>query len=246
MPSKKELKQTINFIFSREQRQGGFSFAEFMPSTIEDTYFATKALEVIKLFLKKDIPVKQESIEFIKNLTSQINTIDLKSYYQLSWLLEYYNFKFEKQIKSTQTKVKDIEQFYYLISLTKDPGKNNKKILKKEINDLQYIQDIAYLLLSKRKLGLKIDKNLYTSRIQEIQNLDGGFGFYKGSTTFLENTYWAIKALNSIGKKPLDTKTCIDFIKRCRVRNGGYGRNSSTVPSLETTFYALESLRLLN
>jgi hypothetical protein len=48
MLSRTELEQTIGFIFSREQPEGGFSFAGKMPPTLEDTYYAVRTLKLIE------------------------------------------------------------------------------------------------------------------------------------------------------------------------------------------------------
>ena len=45
MISQEEKKKLIDFIYSREKPEGGFSFAKTAPSTLEDIYCTLKALE---------------------------------------------------------------------------------------------------------------------------------------------------------------------------------------------------------
>ncbi len=119
-------------------------------------------------------------------------------------------------------------------------------IINKSLDELEYVSDMAFVVLIKKKLKIKFNNNEYIEKIQSIQNLDGGFGFNDGSSSFLENTYLAVKALSALNQKPLLLKECVSLIEGCRVNNGGYGRSTLTVPTLQATYMAIKCLQILN
>jgi len=243
MLSKNDLEQTIGFVFSREQPEGGFSFAGMMPPTLEDTYYAIRTLKLIEKETGRKIPIKKETIEYILT-TDEDNLVDYKLQYQSLWLCRQFNLEPRtRRVDSSDVLVKNFEQFYYYILLN---GKTkNNTILKKSLDELNYISDLAYMVLIKNELKIKFDQQAYAQKIQSIQNHDGGFGFNEGSTSFLENTYLAVKALAALNQKPLLLNECLSLIEGSRANNGGYGRSISTVPTLEATSFAIECLQIL-
>ena len=243
MLTKKELEQTIDFVFSREQPEGGFSFAGFMPPTLEDTYYAIKTLKLIEKELNRKIPIKKETIAYIQRIDDDI--VDYRLQYQLLWLCEQFKLK-PILINRNQFIVskESYEQLYYYVLLKGKIDENNIT-LNKPIEKLRYVSDLSFLVLIKKKLKIKFDQQMYVEKIQAIQNNDGGFGFDDGSTSFLENTYLAVKALSALKKEPLLLKECVGLVKGCRANNGGYGRSTSTVPTLQATYMATRCLRFL-
>jgi len=242
MLSKTELEQTIGFIFSREQLEGGFSFAGQMPPTLEDTYYAVRALKLIELEINRKISFKKETINYIQRIDED-DMVDYRLQYQSFWLCD--QLKLKLRVRSRDrfiTAAKTLEQMYYYVLLN---GKIDNNILNKSLDELEYVSDIAFMVLMKKKLKIKFNHREYIEKIQSIQNPDGGFGFNEGSTSFLENTYLAVKALSALNQKPLLLKECISLIEGGRANNGGYGRSTKTVPTLQATYMAIKCFKLL-
>lgn len=82
--------------------------------------------------------------------------------------------------------------------------------------------------------------------LRSSQNLDGDLGFLPGTTSFLENTFYGLRAARVLKVELRWPERCGRFVLRARSGAGGYGRTNSAVPSPETTFMALASLRLLD
>lgn len=244
MLNKEELEQTIKFIFSREQPVGGFSFAGQMTPTLEDSYYAIRALQLIEAEIKRKIPIKKETIAFIKR-NSEDNIVDYKLQYWNYWLCERFKINIKQQNKNNTIPTKNFEQLYYYILLGGAKNTDNQ-LLNKSLDELEYVSDMAYMVLIKKKLKFKFEEAGFIEKIQAVQNQDGGFGFNEGSTSFLENTYLAVKALNTMKSKPLLIKECINLIEGSRANNGGYGRSIWTVPTLQGTYMAMKCLLILD
>jgi len=87
---------------------------------------------------------------------------------------------------------------------------------------------------------------IFLNKISEAQNPDGGFGFFKGTTSYMENTYYACYILYHFNLKPKMLKKLKDFILSCWNVDGGFGRNSQGISFLESTYYALWILKNFN
>lgn len=211
MISKKEYMQTADFIFSREQTGGGFSFAGMMPPTLEDTYYAIRSLRLIEKGRDYKALISSKTIDYIKDIAIK-ETADYKYKYQADWLRRQYGLRPKTGVKKQKiiAEKRNVEQLYYQILLL---GKNN--ILfptgEKGFKNMRYIADIAYMVMIKMMLRVKFCRRRIVGRIKAIQNLDGGFGFVEGSTSFLENTYMAIAALDCLGERPFDIKRVSKF-----------------------------------
>lgn len=237
------LEQTIEFIFSRQQPEGGFSFAGKTPPTLEDTYYAVRTLQLIEKELKRKITIRKETADYIHK-TDEDDMLDYKLQYQSFWLRVHLGLKIKTRSRERfSVSKKNFEQLYYYVLLK---GKEvNDILLNKSLEEMVYLSDIAFTVLIKKKLAIKFASKKYIEKIQSIQNPDGGFGFNDGSTSFLENTYLALKALSALNKKPVLLNECINLIECSRANNGGYGRSTSTVPTLQATYMALKCLKIL-
>jgi len=82
--------------------------------------------------------------------------------------------------------------------------------------------------------------------LQQTQGIDGGFGFYPQTTTFIENTYHGLYALEQLEAEPLKLQACEKFILLCRTGNSAFGRKIISIPTLEATYYATKSLEIID
>ncbi|MEM4259912.1 MAG: hypothetical protein QXG00_01620 [Candidatus Woesearchaeota archaeon] len=48
-----------------------------------------------------------------------------------------------------------------------------------------------------------------------------------------------------LGQQPDNIKKCKEFIMMCQSKIGGFGRQINAVPSLESTYHAIKSLKIL-
>ena len=81
---------------------------------------------------------------------------------------------------------------------------------------------------------------------QACQNGDGGFGFFPGTTSFVENCHASLRALAFLGSRPLEPGPAALFLAGCQTAAGGFSRNGRAAPFLDATWHALASLSFLS
>ena len=81
--------------------------------------------------------------------------------------------------------------------------------------------------------------------LQRSQNGDGGFGFFPGTTSFIENCHACLAAMTLLAATPVELVNARAFIISCQTGVGGFSRNFYAAPFLDATWHAVVSLRLL-
>jgi hypothetical protein len=81
--------------------------------------------------------------------------------------------------------------------------------------------------------------------LQRSQNGDGGFGFFPGTTSFIENCHAALAALSLLGASPIDPESARAFVVSCQTGRGGFARSPKAAPFLDASWHGIASLRLL-
>jgi hypothetical protein len=82
--------------------------------------------------------------------------------------------------------------------------------------------------------------------LQRCQTGDGGFGFFPGTTSFIENCHYALAALQLLGGVPNDPENARRFLISCQTGRGGFGRKPQAAPFLDATWHGLAALRCLS
>ncbi len=81
--------------------------------------------------------------------------------------------------------------------------------------------------------------------LQRSQNGDGGFGFFPGTTSFIENCHAGLVALSLLGARPSNPANTRAFLVSCQTGGGGFGRSPRAAPFLDASWHGVASLRLL-
>jgi prenyltransferase beta subunit len=76
----------------------------------------------------------------------------------------------------------------------------------------------------------------------QSQNGDGGFGFFPGTTSFIENCHHALASLRLLGAAPTAPEKARQFIVFCQTASGGFSRNPRAAPFLDATWHGLAAL----
>lgn len=245
-----DLKKIKEFILLRFKEEiGGFGATPLLPPTIEDTYFGVKSLYFLN---RNDLSrFSSEIHQFLSNHLEKTH-LDLVSLYRLltTWHLIGNNDISEipslrgLNLENFTFFGKSSLRLYALWSIARERG--DKKIqqkIKKYIKffPIRTLEDLYYI-------G-KIDNNLWIKNkdmVIKSQNGDGGFGFYPKTTSFLENTYFALKILYSLGISEENVfQRGVEFIKACNNSDGGFGRKPGGISYLETTSLSIEILYIL-
>ena len=251
--AEKKKKELMSFIRSREQSNGGFSFSQSTPPTLEDTYFALRLLEELKQY-----SVSKQTVFYIAGLNRN-EFPQPKHLYQLTIIYRIiHNVELEDSIRNKitnmhETVINNLSDLYYMVSTkellmmsTTNLIKNEKNILssaqKKQVKSMEEYKQLIILM---KKLNITLPAKEYIRIIQNSQNPDGAFGIVPNSTSYLEPTYHALRGLRELHVFPNDIYQCERFIDSCMANIGGYGRQTITVPTLEYSYYALMSLKII-
>jgi len=238
----------LNFVLSRKQEDGGFSFAQEAPATFEDTYYALQILHELEISYDEEkttdfIRLIEKSRLLVKHL---FQLAHLSKTYKLS--LPWLNGIIEK---SCFVQATDSESIYYSAKLARIVNNANlmNKLKEKRIqisNKEHLLTELCWKAIALKKLRVDFNEDAVAERIKGFQGHDSGFSFRKkGAPSFMEGTYLAIEALSELKQQPRDVQKCIMFVEMCRANNGGFGRQITTVPTLESTYHAIKSLKLL-
>jgi len=244
----KKKEKIQSFVLKHEQSDGGFSFAETTPATLEDTFYALGILHLLN--------IQYSNIKTEKFIISLQKIGKIRHLFQIIFISKTYNIKIPWLNKAIQNfpfdAIHDSESMYYASKIVE--LLHNKKLaitLKKNLHKISMkehlLSELCWKAVSHNKLGVHFDMAAVAKRIKQFQACDGGFSFTKGGApSFIEETYLAVESLSELGYKPEDTQACISLTQFCRSNKGGYGRQITTVPSLEATYCAVGILKILS
>ena len=236
------------FVMSKEQPDGGFSFAGTNSAALEETYYALQIIHEIGETYKSE-----KTRAFL--MSQQDKNLMVKHLFQLAHLRQ--NIKIElpyldRAIQQYPFKAINNSESYFAAKLAQLINKPElTALLREKVPRLKFrdnlLDEVCQRTIALSKLGINFNKELMAKKIQEFQGYDGAFSFkVKGSPSFIEETYLAIEALSELHQSPNNINACESFINSCKAKNGGYGRQAATVPTLEYTYKAIIALKMLN
>ncbi len=220
----KRREAILGFCFARLKEEGGFGASPYLPPTIEDTYFAVKILNL----LKASFPA-EGTILFLRQKAKA--PLPPRLAFFLKETLSLLGFPFAPQVLLPRAPKLD-EGFYLKLlghPLEKVPALSPRPTLEE-------LFFYAYLAPEQARN--------YLPYVLRAQNPDGGFGFYPGTTSFLENAYYALKFLRVFKTQVKKPEALRDYVIACW-RREGFARSPGGIPFLEATYQALEILSLL-
>ncbi len=238
-----EASDIVGFVLERRNKNGGFSASPGIPADIQDTYYALKVLnsfssitsERLNYHPSKDYPLKK----YLSGATLN-NNIKPK-------ILYFY-------IKSCEMVNINIcaEKFYYLLSSCElEDQFYLSKIFNKHLIPVKKwgtIKELSMYLHLNPNIN-KSEKHKLIHWIYSCQNPDGGFGFLPNSTSFVENTYFALKAISYLKEstdiQDVSIRRALNFILSCYTGKGGFARKDGGAPLLEATYYSVSALLLI-
>ena len=254
-----DLKLIIKFISDRKKEDGGFAQAPSLPHTIEDTFHAISILQQIQRHTNSNIINKLINADnTINYLTHLLKTqwCNIKTFFQLAYSCKAAGMDLDIDILKarvkkyfTKTNKNNICSYYYGIMLFNIinekftfPFKNTLIIQ----NDRYTSKEVLMLIMVRKYYNLPVDIGHLSTWLKKCQTCDGGFGFYPGTTSYIENCHFCLKALSLIGSEPIDIAGVYNFILACQTKSGGFGRKNNAAPFLDATWHAIAGLSILN
>ncbi len=250
MNLRKSLNDCYHFVIQRKRQEGGFAATPLLPATIEDTYHALKILKALKEF-GLDIDYNpQEDNNLQLWLYQNRKWTEPKIFYQFLKICLICNIKInfsEQSSFSLSSNIMTLERIFYLVKISELINLPLSHPDIEKIPDSKIVRDLwmTVYLADKGIIRERFDKKFLVKYFTECQNPDGGFGFSPGTTSYIDNTYFCLKALNFLRSTPKDKEGVLNFILFCQTKSGGFARTPRAASFLESTYYAVESLKIL-
>ncbi len=265
----------ISFYMMREQESGGFSAGRYMPATVEDTYHAVRCLELLTLRASGATPHKpaplamispEIHVDFLKTRLRQEWNNSRRLFHILYCIRTLAPLAFSETDpivsmgrvrKFLMDRIKTMpaldECFFALrtaamlgskVSLPLD---NLRSLTDYSITSVSELRMLLYLAVYSGD-GTKPDGLCvrWLPWLQRCLNDDGGYGFFPGTTSYIENVYHAMESFRLMDALPEETAKTTGFIRACRSARGGFGRRCQGVPFPDSTWYAAAVLFYLS
>ena len=241
-----EVPKIVQYLREREKEDGGFSFAPDLYPDIEDTYYAIRTLQLLEVEINRSK---------MANYLRSINWTDVgfpRAVYMIVYL--HLSAGIELPVPLVDFLKKDWSRFqpldaqYYsneIWKLLNKPLKPLPSLSLFKFHQQDSLQSLRKKISALLDLNIDFDRQQIIRWVQLCQNGDGGFGFYPGTTSFMENNYCALEILLKLNSSPLEIDTCRDYILGCQTKNGGFGRAPMSFPFIESTFHAVAGLFFL-
>lgn len=241
-----DVARVIQYLKVREQEEGGFSLTPDLYPDIEDTYYAIRTLQMLSG--RAD---RRKTRNYLKTIDwSQVNSP--RTLYMLVYLHVGLKIGFPLPLKNLLDndwiESQTLDAWYFTDAI--------HKLLRKPFKPFDSLSSLKFheqenLQALRKKVSISLDRGIDLKREEIIQwvhccqNGDGGFGFYPGTTSFMENTYCALDILSKLKDAPSRTDACKDYILNCQTKSGGFGRAPMSFPFVESTFHAVSGLLFL-
>jgi hypothetical protein len=241
-----DLSKIIHYLEERQNEKGGFSFAINLCPDIEDTYYATRIFQL----LNGDVD-RNNTANYLRNISlgefAFPRVVYMLLYLHLSVVGELPRQLIDLYRKDwSGFRILDAQYFSdeirKLLNQPMKPLASSSPFQFHRLENLQSLRKKVSVLINHR---IDFDKQEIVRWVQLCQNGDGGFGFYPGTTSYMENNYCALEILSKLYSAPMEIDLCQKYIISCQTANGGFGRAPASFPFIESTFHGLVGLLLL-
>lgn len=258
------LAKAIPFVMARRKESGGFGATPRLPATVTDTYHGLRILNLARQCGAIDNggydPLGDESLRAYLSACLLKFPGGARTRFQIFWCCLAAGVDFDRRAAEDAVAVQlcrsvSLEDGYYHARLLLE-------VLETPMPKAREILNNSAVMIGKWRTVDEAWMNIYLSRqiqrplsqmgaelitwFRDSQNKDGGFGFFPGTTSFVENCHVCLRALAFLEAKPRDQAGAFRFLVGCRTAAGGFGRSSRATPFLYATWHALAALTALN
>ena len=251
--AKIDYEKLLDFVLLREKKDGGFAAFPSLPHTIQDTFHAIDTLDIIcRKCKKKGLPDSirgQKTKTYIRDALTNESTGSLKLRYFLARICHLLKINIEIVITGldeTSGQPGDYEYEFYKKYFKYRPGAGGININNLFWNNRPTCKNILFALKTISEPDLPyagVDDPVQWLR--RCQNPDGGFGFYPGTTSYIENCHYCLESLSILKHAPFDLKQAENFIVWSQTSSGGFSRNLKAAPFLDASWHAVKALDAL-
>ena len=243
----------MDFVHKRRKATGGYGATPRLPATIQDTFQAV----AIHLVLGEDAPTPQAEPALAEYLSRMLAVpwLGIGTTFRLLTTCRVCGLAMDgERVRSHLAACLSWDDSLAAIYYT---SRIAREILGEE-SDLRgsgtslmlptpcAVGDVARYLFVKKMDGRPVvGAGELVAWLQHSQNGDGGFGFFPGTTSFIENCHAGLAALSLLGARPIDLDSARAFVVSCQTGRGGFGRSPRAAPFLDASWHGIASLRLL-
>ena len=224
-----ETESVIDYVTSRQNKDGGYTFAQWAESSAQDTYYALKILKILGV----NPAHSNLTVAFLKRLQNVDGSFDsIKvAYYVIESLRELgasLENSVEKVILSAQSAIRTL---------------GNVEVNIEAPSELE----TAHLSLKTlRILGDSAGFNLSPELVLRLKDDDGSFG--EGGYSRMASVYYALASLKLLGYGMHGLDNTLEWIRGCEYPSGGFGRRPMEFDPylmLDEIYYGLNALQVL-
>jgi len=212
----------VNYVVKRQNKDGGYTFAQGAESNAQDTYYGLAILSS----LNSPLLNVEKTASFVKE--TRLDTI--YPIYYTAKALELLGKGIDENLKNHLIPILKFNRFFGSINF---------------YSEVSSEFTITYMSLElARMLKLKIDRKEVAGWLLSVRNIDGGFG--SRGLSNINSTYYAIASLKLLDVSLKDPQETLKFVKACEKPEGGFTVIPiNFTPYMEYTFYGMMTLDLV-
>ncbi|MCX5877203.1 MAG: hypothetical protein NT087_13085 [Deltaproteobacteria bacterium] len=253
MPRQVDHVALMDFVHKRRKATGGYGATPRLPATIQDTFQAV----AITLVLGQDPPTPQSEPALAEYLARMLAVpwLGIDTTFRLLMTCRICGIAMDAErvrahLAACLTRDASLTTTYYVSRIAREilgeepdsRGPGRSLLLPASCA----VGDVARFLFVKKMDGQSVaGAGELAGWLQRTQNGDGGFGFFPGTTSFIENCHAGLAGLSLLGARPIELDSARAFIISCQTGRGGFGRSPRAAPFLDASWYGIASLCLL-
>lgn len=247
----------VEFVTLRRKESGGYGATRRLPATVADTYEAVGLLAATADHVPAAMaPAGDDALAGYLARTQAKPWLGIATTFQLLAICRRLGVtiateRLHAYVATAIAAMPSLETSYYVVRLAQEvveiaPAAWLGATPEVTLPARKSVGDVRMLLVAKQRLGQPIAGAAdLADWLRRSQNGDGGFGFFPGTTSFIENCHSALAALALLGAQPEDPAAARAFVISCQTGRGGFGRSPRAAPFLDASWHAIRSLQLL-
>jgi hypothetical protein len=247
----------VEFVAERRKATGGYGATHELPATVEDTYEAVELFAAVSG--RAPVPEPPTGDTALAGYLGRVRTrpwLGLATTFQVLATCRRLRLAVEAErarhyAAAAIATAPSLETSYYVARLAHEVmGSAVAEWLGPApvlvLPERRAVDHVRMLLTVKALLGQPVAEAAELAEwLRQSQNGDGGFGFFPGTTSFIENCHGALAALSLLDTQPADPAAARAFVISCQTGAGGFARNPGAAPFLDASWHAIRALALL-
>ena len=243
----------VEFVHKRRKATGGYGATPRLPATIQDTFQAV----AIGLVLGQETPILQSEPALAEYLAQMlaIPWLGIDTTFRLLITCRLCGIAMDgarvrSHLAACLSRDASLATTYYVSRIAREilgeepDSRGSGRSVTLPVPCA--VGDVARYLFVKKMDGQSVaGAGELIAWLQRSQNGDGGFGFFPGTTSFIENCHAGLASLSLLGARPIDLDGARAFVVSCQTGRGGFGRSQRAAPFLDASWSGVASLRLL-